>query len=87
MYKDLIDGSTRVIFIFNIISKRALLNRHNDKNVIAFSKNMIANLKLERGWTLHGTASENEKATERNEIKFEEYIKIVHGPIYSMLDN
>lgn len=24
MYKDLIDGSTRVIFIFNIISKRAL---------------------------------------------------------------
>lgn len=83
MYKDLIDGSTRVIFIFNIISKRALLNRHNDKNVIAFSKNMIANLKLERGWT----TSENEKATERNEIKFEEYIKIVHGPIYSMLDN
>lgn len=45
MYKDLIDGSTRVIFIFNIISKRALRNRHNDKNVIAFSKNMIANLK------------------------------------------
>lgn len=44
---------------------------------------MIANLKLERGWT----TSENEKATERNEIKFEEYIKIVHGPIYSMLDN
>lgn len=83
MYKDLIDGSTRVIFIFNIISKRALLNRHNDKNVIAFSKNMIANLKLERGWT----TSENEKATERNKIKFEEYIKIVHGPIYSMLDN
>lgn len=83
MYKDLIDASTRVIFIFNIISKRALLNRHNDKNVIAFSKNMIANLKLERGWT----TSENEKATERNEIKFEEYIKIVHGPIYSMLDN
>lgn len=83
MYKDLIDGSTRVIFIFNIISKRALRNRHNDKNVIAFSKNMIANLKLERGWT----TSENEKATERNEIKFEEYIKIVHGPIYSMLDN
>lgn len=83
MYKDLIDGSTRVIFIFNIISKRALRNRHNDKNIIAFSKNMIANLKLERGWT----TSENEKATERNEIKFEEYIKIVHGPIYSMLDN
>lgn len=24
MYKDLIDGSTRVIFIFNIISKRTL---------------------------------------------------------------
>lgn len=48
---------------------------------------MIANLKLERGWTLHGTTSENEKATERNEIKFEKYIKIVHGPIYSMLDN
>lgn len=83
MYKDLIDGSIRVIFIFNIISKRALRNRHNDKNIIAFSKNMIANLKLERGWT----TSENEKATERNEIKFEEYIKIVHGPIYSMLDN
>lgn len=55
---------------------------NNDKDLIVFSKNMIVNLKLERR-----TTSENEKATGRNEIKFEEYIKIVHGPIYSMLDN
>lgn len=71
MYKDLIDGSIRVIFIFNIISKRALRNRHNDKNIIAFSKNMIANLKLERGWTFawDGERKWKGNGTEWNKIR------------------